>query len=142
VVSLGSTRPGKRRDFHRKPPHRNSLRTSKMQVERIWEFLRRLTPSTKNCLLTELERLEICGIDMPCSADIQARLRAELRKDGPTQSTATPFPLLFSRAVGSPCSSTATPSMKIRGGSHAVSLAPIWEWIGRDLLPIMARDYK
>ena len=66
-----------------------------MQVERIWEFLRRLTPSTKNCLLTELERLEMCGIDMPCSADIQARLRAELRKDGSTQSTATPFRYFF-----------------------------------------------
>jgi hypothetical protein len=82
-----------------------------MQVERIWEFLRRLTPSTKNCPLTELERLEMCGIDMPCSADIQARLRAELRKDGSTQGTAMPFRYFF--APLDPCSSTATPSMKI-----------------------------
>ena len=47
-----------------------------MQVERIWEFLRRLNPSRQSCLLAELERLELCGIDMPGSADIRARLRA------------------------------------------------------------------
>jgi hypothetical protein len=111
-----------------------------MQVERIWEFLRRLTPSTKNCLLTELERMEMCGIDMPCSADIQARLRAELRKDGSTQSTATPFRYFF--APLDLLLIDGDPEHENSGRIARGSLAPIWEWIGRDLLPIMARDYN
>ena len=30
-----------------------------MRVDRIWEFLQRLSPLTRSCLLTELERLEL-----------------------------------------------------------------------------------
>ncbi|MFN5687032.1 MAG: hypothetical protein ACK46T_23080, partial [Bradyrhizobium sp.] len=48
-------------------------------VDRIWEFLQRLSPLTRSCLLSELERLELSGVDMPGSADIQARLRAEIQ---------------------------------------------------------------
>jgi hypothetical protein len=110
-----------------------------MQVDRIWEFLRRLTPTTQNCLLAELERLEMCGIDMPCSADIQARLRAELRKDGSAQNTATPYSYFF--APLGPLLIDGDPEHANSGRIARGSLAPIWEWIGRDLLPIMARDY-
>jgi hypothetical protein len=52
-----------------------------MQIDRIWEFVQRLSPLTRSCLLAELERLELCGVEMPGSADIQAKLRAEFRKD-------------------------------------------------------------
>ncbi len=51
-------------------------------ADRIQEFLQRLTPLTRNCLLTELERLESCDGEMPGSAEILAKLRAEFRKDG------------------------------------------------------------
>jgi hypothetical protein len=111
-----------------------------MRVERIWEFLRRLTPPTQNCLLAELERMEMCGIDMPCSADIQARLRAELRKDGSAQNTATPYSYFF--APLGPLLIDGDPEHADSGRIARGSLAPIWEWIGRDLLPIMARDYN
>src|SRR5229473_1863509 len=94
VVSSGSTRSEEAR-FHRIKSPPNTLRTSKMQVERIWEFLRRLNPSTQSCLLAELERLELCGIDMPGSADIRARLRAELRKDESTEGSASPSSYFF-----------------------------------------------
>src|SRR5215469_9756909 len=59
-----------------------------VQIDRIWEFLQRLTPVTRSCLLSELERLELCGVDVPGSTDIQAKLRAEFRKDGSTQGRA------------------------------------------------------
>jgi hypothetical protein len=59
------------------------------EIDRLSEFLQRLTPLSRSCLLSELERLELCGIDMPGSADVQARLRAEFRKDGSTQARAT-----------------------------------------------------
>src|SRR5882724_10906132 len=111
-----------------------------MEIERIWEFLRRLTPSTQNCLLSELERMELCGIDMPGSADIQARLRVELRKDGPAQNSPTPFRYFF--APLEPLLIDGDPEHANSGRIARGSLAPIWEWIGRDLLPMMARDYN
>ncbi len=111
-----------------------------MQVERIWEFLRRLSPSTQNCLLAELERLELCGVDMPGSADIRARLRVELRKDGSPEGTPTPSSYFFAPLV--PLLVDGAPEHDNTGRIARGSLAPIWEWIGRDLLPIMARDYN
>ena len=65
------------------------------RADQIWDFLQRLTPLTRSCLLAELERLELCGVEMPRSADIQAKLRAEFRKDGPIQNKATPSRYFF-----------------------------------------------
>jgi hypothetical protein len=110
------------------------------EVDRLSEFLQRLTPLSRNCLLSELERLELCGIDMPGSADIQARLRAEFRKDGSTQARgASPSryffaPLELLLIDGAPEHANA-------GRISRNTLTPIWEWICRDLLPTMARDY-
>ncbi|MGV7215653.1 hypothetical protein [Bradyrhizobium sp. UFLA05-112] len=110
------------------------------QVEQLWEFLQRLTPLSRSCLLSELERLELCGIDMPGSPDIQAKLRAEFRKDGSTQARAInpsrPFfaPLELFLMDGAPEHANM-------GRISRNTLTPIWEWICRDLLPTMARDY-
>ncbi|MCP3461856.1 hypothetical protein [Bradyrhizobium sp. CCGUVB23] len=109
-------------------------------VEQLWEFLQRLTPLSRSCLLSELERLELCGIDMPGSPDIQAKLRAEFRKDGSTQGRATnpsrsffaPLELLLMDGA---------PEHANMGRISRNTLTPIWEWICRDLLPTMARDY-
>jgi hypothetical protein len=112
-----------------------------LQVDRLWEFLQRLSPLTRSCLLSELERLELSGIEMPGSADIQARLRAEFRQDGTTHNrTANPSRVFFTPVEqllveGSP--DHANPGRISRS-----SLTPIWEWISRDLLPTMARDYN
>jgi hypothetical protein len=51
----------------------------------ILDYLQRLTPLARSNLLTELERLEACGTEIPGSAEILVRLRAEFRKDGSTQ---------------------------------------------------------
>ncbi|UFZ01797.1 hypothetical protein LQG66_21030 [Bradyrhizobium ontarionense] len=110
-------------------------------VDRIWEFLQRLSPLTRSCLLSELERLELSGVDMPGFADIQARLRAEIRKDSNGgHRTANPSRFFFMPIEqllvdGSP--EHANEGRIARG-----SLTPIWEWISRDLLPTMARDYN
>jgi hypothetical protein len=111
-----------------------------MQIERIWEFLQRLTPLTRSCLLAELERLELCGVEMPGSADIQAKLRAEFRKDGSSQSRAgDPARCFF--APLEPVLIDGAPEHENSGRIPRSSLSPIWEWISRDLLPTMARDY-
>lgn len=111
-----------------------------MRIDRIWEFLQRLTPLTRSCLLIELERLEMCGIDMPGSADLQAKLRAELRPEGTVDGTPTPSKYFF--APLEPLLVEGAPEHANSGRIARSSLVPIWEWISRDLLPMMARDYN
>jgi hypothetical protein len=107
-------------------------------ADRIQEFLQRLTPLTRGNLLTELERLEICGDEMPGSAEILARLRAEFRKDGSAQNR---NPSRYFFAPVEPLLVDGTPEHANSGRVQRGSLATIWEWINRDLLPTMARDY-
>jgi hypothetical protein len=128
--------PGQRDHFAR--PDFGKI--AKMQVDRIWEFLQRLSPLTRSCLLTELERLELCGVDMPGSADIQARLRAELRPDGAADGPPTAFKCFF--ASLEPLLVDGAPEHANPGRMARSSLVPIWEWICRDLLQVMARDYN
>src|SRR6266852_6119759 len=118
-----------------------------IEPDRIEDYLQRLTPTARSNLLTELERLEVCGAEMPGSTAILEKLRAEFRKSEQTQKSAQPQqrvanpsryfftplePLLVNGAA-----EHANPGRILRG-----SLAPIWEWITRDLLPTMARDYE
>jgi hypothetical protein len=111
------------------------------KVDRLWDFIQRLTPLTRSCLLTELERLEHCGVEMPGSADILAKLRAEFRKDGSTQNrVANPSRYFFTPLE--PLLVDGAPEHPNSGRIPRGSLAPIWEWINRDLLPTMARDFN
>jgi hypothetical protein len=109
-------------------------------IDQLSDFLQKLTPLSRSCLLSELERLELCGIDMPGAADIQAKLRAEFRKDGSSQARATSpsrhffAPLELLLIDGAPQHANV-------GRISRNTLTPIWEWICRDLLPTMARDY-
>jgi hypothetical protein len=41
-----------------------------IEPDRIEDYLQRLTPQARSNLLTELERLEVCGAAMPGSAAI------------------------------------------------------------------------
>lgn len=109
-------------------------------IDQLSEFLQKLTPLSRSCLLSELERLELCGIDMPGSAEIQAKLRAEFRKDGSTQARAT-NPSRYFFAPLEPLLIDGAPEHANAGRISRNTLTPIWEWICRDLLPTMARDY-
>ena len=109
-------------------------------ADRIQEFLQRLTPLTRNCLLTELERLETCEGEMPGTAEILAKLRAEFRKDGSTQNRVS-NPSRYFFAPLEPLLVDGAPEHANSGRIQRGSLAAIWEWISRDLLPTMARDY-
>ncbi|MCK1363343.1 hypothetical protein [Bradyrhizobium sp. 62] len=110
------------------------------EIDQLSNFLQKLTPLSRSCLLSELERLELCGIDMPGSSDLQSRLRAEFRKDGSSQARATSpsrhffAPLELLLIDGAPEHANV-------GRISRNTLTPIWEWICRDLLPTMARDY-
>src|ERR1700754_2744726 len=111
-----------------------------MQVEKIWEFLQRLSPLTRSCLLTELERLDVCGVDMPGSANIQAKLREEFRRDSSGQARMN-GPARYFFAPLDPYLINGAPEHANSERISRGSLMPIWEWISRDLLPTMARDY-
>ena len=106
----------------------------------VWDFLARLSPLTRKNLLSELERLELCGAGVPGSAEILARLRAEFGKDASDQNNAnSPSHLFF--APLDPLLSGGAPEHANSGKIARGSLNPIWEWISRDLLPTMARDF-
>lgn len=111
-----------------------------MVSNRLQEFLQRLTAPTRNNLLSELERLELCGAEIPGSAAVMERLRAEFRPNGqapqrglaPARYFFAPLELLLNEGA---------PEHANTGRIQRGSLSPIWEWISRDLLPTMARDY-
>lgn len=111
-----------------------------IEADQIGDFLQKLPPLSRCCLLSELERLELSGIDMPGSEDIQARLRAEFRQDGSTEARAiSPARCFF--APLEPVLMDGAPDHANAGRISRNALTPIWEWICRDLLPTMARDY-
>jgi hypothetical protein len=110
------------------------------EIDQISEFLQKLTPLSRSCLLSELERLELCGIDMPGSASVQAKLRAEFRKDGSTQARAT-NPSRYFFAPLELLLIDGAPEHPNLGRISRNTLTPIWVWICRDMLPTMARDY-
>ena len=109
-------------------------------ADRIQEFLQRLTPLTRNCLLTELERIETSEGELPGCAELLAKLRAEFRKDGSTQNRVN-MPSRYFFAPLEPLLVDGAPEHANSGLIQRGSLAAIWEWISRDLLPTMARDY-
>ncbi|MGJ5133523.1 hypothetical protein [Bradyrhizobium oligotrophicum] len=111
-------------------------------VDRIWEFLQRLSPLTRSCLLSELERLELSGVDMPGSADLQARLRAEIRNNNGGGGHRTINPSRYFFMPVEQLLIDGSPEHANEGRIARGSLTPIWEWISRDLLPTMARDYN
>jgi hypothetical protein len=108
--------------------------------DRIHEFLQRLTPLTRNCLLTELERLETSEGEMPGTGEILAKLRAEFRKEGSTQNRVD-MPSRYFFAPMEPLLVGGAPEHANSGLIQRGSLAAIWEWISRDLLRTMASDY-
>ncbi len=109
------------------------------EPDRIQDFLRRLTPLSRNNLLTELERLEACGSALPGCATVVEKLRTEFRKDGQPHRLDNPVRYFF--APLEPLLVDGAPEHANSGRILRGSLSPIWEWISRNLLPTMARDY-
>jgi hypothetical protein len=111
-----------------------------IQADRIDDYLQRLTPQARSNLLTELERLEVCGAEMPGAAAILEKLRAEFRKTGKSHKrVANPSRYFF--APLEPLLIDGAPEHTNSGRILRGSLAAIWQWISRDLLPTMTRDY-
>jgi hypothetical protein len=111
-----------------------------IQADRIADYLQRLTPLARSNLLTELERLEVCGTEMPGTAVLLEKLRAEFRKSGQTADR-VPTPSRYFFAPLESLLVDGAPKHANFGRIQRGSLSAIWEWISRDLLPMMTRDY-
>jgi hypothetical protein len=111
-----------------------------IKPNRVQEFLQRLTPPVRSNLLNELERLELCGAEIPGSATIVEKLRAEFPSGGQTRARAG-NPQRYFFAPLEPLLVEGAPEHANSGRVQRGSLAALWEWISRDLLPTMARDY-
>src|SRR3984957_8183816 len=111
-----------------------------MIQNRLKEFLQRLTPPTRSNLLDELERLELSGAEIPGAGEVMETLRAEFRGGGQNQKRNS-IPARYFFAPLEPLLVEGSPQHGTTGGIQRGSLSAIWEWISRDLLPTMARDY-
>jgi hypothetical protein len=111
-----------------------------MIQNRLKEFLQRLTPPTRSNLLDELERLELSGAEIPGAGEVMETLRAEFRGGGHTQKRNS-VPARYFFTPLEPLLVEGAPQHATTGGIQRGSLSAIWEWISRDLLPTMARDY-
>jgi hypothetical protein len=117
-----------------------------LEPDRIEHYLQGLTPSARSNLLTELERREVCGTAMPGSEALLEKLRAEFRKGEQTDKSGhtnvrVAHPSRYFFMPLEPLLVNGAPEHANSGRILRGSLAPIWEWITRDLLPTMARDY-
>jgi hypothetical protein len=111
-----------------------------IQPDGIEGYLKKLPPQARGNLLTELERLEACGAEMPGSAELLATLRAEFRRDESIQARAGNASRYFFAPL-EPLLIDGAPEHGNTGRILRGSLSPIWEWISQDLLPSMVRDY-
>ncbi|HET7888675.1 MAG TPA: hypothetical protein VFL62_20820 [Bradyrhizobium sp.] len=111
-----------------------------MIQSRLKEFLQILTPPTRSNLLDELERLELCGEEIPGAGEVMESLRAEFRGNGQTQKRNS-MPARYFFGPIEPLLVEGAAQHPTTGAIQRASLSAIWEWITRDLLPTMARDY-
>ena len=110
------------------------------QSEHIGEYLRHLTPQARGSLLTELERLEVCGAAIPGAGLVLEKLRTEFRRGGQAHDrVANPSRHFFTPLE--PMLVDGAPAHDNSGRILRGSLAAIWAWISHDLLPTMAGDY-
>jgi hypothetical protein len=107
-------------------------------VEQLREYLRSLKPEARSMLVQELERGLLRGDDNPGNQFVLEELRRTTRAEAqqvPRIGDAarmffTPFePFLFDGPA----------DHKRVGRIARVSLDPIWQWIGRDLIPAEAK---
>lgn len=111
-----------------------------LPVDRLRDYLNGLKPEARALLIAEIERSALNGTEVPGAELILEALRPTIRQ--------SPEPIA---RVGSPVRHFFRPLEPFLVNSNAPrvlvgridrsSLLPIWEWIGRDLLPPAAKTY-
>jgi hypothetical protein len=116
-------------------------------LEKLRAYLRELTPQARALLLNSLERGELSGEQVPGSNLVLEELRRELRNsdhketlDQELERIGTPARLFFKPIE--PYLVDDTPDHVHRGRVPRAVLEPIWQWIGRDLMPGETKAYS
>lgn len=107
-------------------------------VERLRDYLRALKPEARAMLVQELERGLLRGEDNPANHFVLEELRRAIRAE------AQPVPRIGSAArlfymPFEPFMFDGPADHKRIGRIARASLEPIWQWIGRDLIPAEAK---
>jgi hypothetical protein len=110
-------------------------------VERLREYLRNLKPEARAMLIVELERAQLRGDDMSGSDLVLAELRRAVRDEAQQVPRIGDAARLFFMPF-EPFLINAPADHKRIGRIARVSLAPIWHWIGRDLMPAEAKAFS
>lgn len=113
---------------------------NEMSIDQVRKFLRELTPQARARLLVEIERLQLCGDDTAGFDLVLAELRADLRERGVTQ-TRIGGPSRYFFQPLEPVLVDRAPERTSGGEISRGSLATIWDWISKDQLPTMTREY-
>ena len=107
-------------------------------VERLRDYLRTLKPEARAMLVAELERGMLRGEEVAGGDVILQELRRTIRATGqPVERIGDAGRLFF--APLEPFLIDDTADHKRIGRIARVSLDPIWEWVGRDLMPAEAK---
>jgi len=107
-------------------------------AERLRTYLRELKPEARALLLAELERGALSGDDVPGSDLILRELR---RMVPPAPPAGLPSADRLFFAPIEPFVIVDNPGRKHRGRVAQSSLAPVWQWICRDLAADDAKTY-
>src|SRR5689334_4643654 len=115
------------------------------RAEKLRGYLRELSPRARAMLLAELERGELRGAPpVPASDIIIRELRnADAAPSAPAGvlSDLEGHPARFFFAFLEPFFVDDAPEVVHQGRLARASARPIWEWIGRDLVPSEAKAY-
>jgi hypothetical protein len=116
------------------------MANDKLQVDRIRDYLAQMSLQARKNLLTEIERMQLYGEDLPGSAIILEQLRSEFRCGGQTSDRIGNPARYFFQPLESLFVDRA-PERANAGQISRGSLTAIWEWINKSLLPSMALEY-
>ena len=107
-------------------------------VERLRDYLRTLKPEARAMLVAELERGLLRGDEAAGSELILQELRRAIRAAGQPVARIGDAARLFFAPL-EPFLIDDAADHKRLGRIARVSLEPIWDWIGRDLMPAEAK---
>ena len=107
-------------------------------VERLRDYLRTLKPEARAMLVTELERGMLRGDEAAGNEFVLQELRRTIRAAGQAVPRIGDAARLFFAPLEPFLIDDAADHKRV-GRLARVSLEPIWEWIGRDLMPAEAK---
>jgi hypothetical protein len=109
-------------------------------ADSIRGYLQQLTPQTRTRLLAEIERLHQNGDEIPGADLIVAALRSEPSKDAKSNAPLDPAARYFFRPL-EPFLVDHPTERAHSGEISRAALPAIWQWLGRDLMASMTRDF-